>query len=230
MSPQFNDLLASLPEDEFRLITQHMQLVSLQKGQTLFEAGDTVTQLYFPVGALVSMIVDQPDGGSVETYMMGNACYVGVGAAGQPSFYRATVRSSGFAYRISMAQMQRLLPLCPSYFQQVTRAVQLMLKRLNQSIYCGKKHSVELQLIRWMLVTLDRTLTNQIEITHQELSNLLSFRREMITLAIGRLAEAGLVEVSRGQITVIDRQGLEARSCDCYWVGQERVRPPHAYA
>ena len=113
MSPQINDLIASLPEEEFRILTEHMHLVSLQKGQTLFDAGETVTQLYFPVGALVSMIVDQPDGGCVETYMMGNACFVGEGTSGQPSFYRATVRNSGLAYRISVADMRRVIPRCP---------------------------------------------------------------------------------------------------------------------
>jgi len=230
MSPQINDLIASLPEEESRILTEHMHLISLQKGQTLFDAGDTVTQLYFPVGALVSMIVDQPDGGCVEIYMMGKACFVGVGASGQPSFYRATVRNSGAAYRISVADIQRAIPHCPVYIQRVNQGVQLMLKRMTQSIYCGKKHSVELQLIRWLLVTLDRTLTNRIEITHREISDLLSFRREMVTVAIRRLVEAGLVTVSRGLITVLNREGLENLSCDCYWVAQEKKRPLHSMA
>jgi CRP-like cAMP-binding protein len=230
MSPQINDLLASLPEDEYRIITERMHLFSLQKGQTLFHAGDTVTQLYFPVGALVSMIVDQPDGGCVETYMMGNACFVGVGTSGQPSFYRATVRNSGLAYRISVADMRRVIPRCPVYVQHVNQGVQLMLKRKTQSIYCGKKHSVDQQLIRWLLVTLDRTLTPHIQITHREISDLLAFRREGVTLAIGRLLDAGFVEVSRGHITVLDREGLENLSCDCYWIGQGRHRPMLATA
>lgn len=225
MNPSLNDLLASLPENEYRVLTEKMELVSLNKGQTLFDVGQVTTQLYFPVGAIVSMMNDMPDGDSVETYVLGKICFVGLGATGTPSFYRATVRNAGLAYRIAVGDIQRVLNQCPVYLQRVNQGIQGMLRQMSQSIYCAKRHGVEQQLLRWMLTTLDRTLSNQIAVTHQELSDLLCVRREAVSLAMRRLAEAGWVSNSRGVITVLDRSALEAIACDCYWLGLGIQRP-----
>lgn len=225
MNPCLNDLLKSLPEKELQILTEKMELVSLTKGRTLFETGQIPAYLYFPVGSVISMIIDHPNGDSVETYMMGNACFAGVGALGVPSFYRATVRSSGLAYRIAQRHLSQAMLQCPSYAARVNDGVQRMLMRLSQSVLCGKKHTVEQQLVRWILITLDRTMSERIDITHSQLSDLLGFRREGVTVALGRFADAGLVQIIRGAITVLDRDGLEKRSCDCYWIGQEKKRP-----
>jgi CRP-like cAMP-binding protein len=227
MNHSVNELLAELPTDEFRALTEKMQLVSLRKGQTLLEVGTVNSQVFYPVGAIVSMINDMPDGSSVETYMLGKACMVGIGAVGVPSFYRATVRNEGLAYRLSVRHLLEVNGRCPTYASKVNLLVQRMLMQFSQAIYCGKKHSVEKQLVRWILITLDRTLTAKIAITHQELSDLLSFRREAITLALGKFSAQGLLAIGRGEITVLDRRGLEDMSCDCYWIGQSRQRLMH---
>lgn len=223
MSPRTNELLVNIPDREYELITENMKLVSLVKGQTLFEIGQIPTEVHYPVGAMVSMIIELEDGFSVETYMMGKSCMVGVGAVGVPSFYRAKVRSSGLAYRLSVDKLRQAWQSCPSYVTTSQIAIQRVFKQLSQSVICGKRHSVDQQLIRWMLTTLDRTLSDIIPITHQELSELLGFRREAVTHALGKLYELGLIACCRGQLTVRDRGKLEALSCDCYRIGRERL-------
>ena len=202
-----------------------MELVSLVKGETIFKMGDIPTHVYYPVGAIVSMMIDMADGYSVETYMLGKSSTVG--ALNAPSFYRAYVRSSGLAYRLPMSILQREYLFCPVYMRVAMTAMRGMLMQLSQSIACGKHHSVEQQLIRWMLITLDRISTSKIAITHKELSGILGFRREAMTLSLSlkKLTGLGYIESRRGEIEVINRKGLEALSCDCYWIGQEKKRP-----
>lgn len=223
MTPRFNTLLAELPASEYEKLAPHMELVSLVKGETIFKMGDIPTHVYYPVGAIVSMMIDMADGYSVETYMLGKSSTVG--ALNAPSFYRAYVRSSGLAYRLPMSILQREYLFCPVYMRVAMTAMRRMLMQLSQSIACGKHHSLEQQLIRWMLITLDRISTSKIAITHKELSDILGFRREAMTLSLKRLTGLGYIESRRGEIEVINRKGLEALSCDCYWIGQEKKRP-----
>lgn len=225
MSPRHNALLAGLPEPEYERLVACMELVSLSKGQTLFGIGDIPSHLYFPVGAVVSMMVDMADGYSIETHMLGMTCMVGVAAINQPSFYRATVRHSGLAYRMHLNDLNRLRGQCPQYIHAALLAVRRLLMHLSLGVVCGKKHSVEQQLTRWLLLTLDRTATPTVAITHQELSEILGFRREAITLTFARLAQLGCIKTGRGELEVLDRSRLEAFSCDCYWTAQDRIRP-----
>lgn len=224
-SPRINDLLARLPDSEYQRIAPHLELVSLLKGQDLFQAGEVPAYLYYPTGAVVSVMKDMEDGFSVETYMMGKASLVGHVAFLGPSFYRANVRSSGQAYRIAFPELRRLVPLCPEHTQAVMHTLGQMVSQLSQSIVCGKHHSVEKQLMRWMLITLDRTFQPWIEMTHQEISERLGFRREAITLALGKMMERGYIHIRRGAIEVICREALEAQVCDCYWIGQRKTKP-----
>ena len=225
MPARANSLLADLPEGEYQTFVKHLQLVSLEKGKTLFYAGEIPTHVYFPVGAIVSMINDSEDGLSTETFMLGKSCMVGVGTEGQPSFYRAHVRGSGLAYRISMDTFLKIRSECPTYFKIALSATNRMLMQLSQAVVCGKRHSAEQQLIRWMLITLDRTMDETIQITHQELSEILGFRREAITLSLGKMTIRGEIRIRRGSIDVLHREALEQRTCNCYWIGQERKRP-----
>lgn len=207
------------------MLTRQMTLVSLQKGETLFQAGEVPRHVYFPVGAIVSMLIDMEDGASIETYMLGNACMVGVATVGQPSFYRACVRHSGLAYRMSAQALQSVRSQCPTYIQRTLATTHRMLMQLSQAIVCGKRHTIAQQLMRWMLITLDRTLGPHIEVTHQELGEVLGFRREAITLALGKMTSKGMIQINRGEIVVLDRPELEAGTCECYWVGQQRPKP-----
>ena len=225
MSPRHNALLAGLPESEYERLLACMELVSLSKGQTLFGMGETPVNIYFPLGAIVSMMIDMADGYSIETHMLGRTCMVGVAAINEPSFYRATVRDSGLAYRMHRHDLNRLRAQCPHYMRAAMQAVRRLLMQLSLGVACGKRHSVEQQLARCLLLTLDRTAMPTVTITHQELSEILGFRREAITLTFARLAELGCIKTGRGELEVLDRHRLEAFSCDCYWTGQEKIRP-----
>jgi len=228
ISPTTNSLLSDLPEAELQVLTSRMMLVSLRKGETLFHAGEVPRHVYFPVSAIVSMLIDMEDGVSIETYMLGNACKVGMGTLGQPSFYRACVRNSGLAYRMPAQALLSARAQCPTYTQKVFAATNRMLMQLTQAIVCGKRHTIAQQLMRWMLITLDRTSGLHIEITHQELGELLGFRREAITLALGKMTSQGIIQIHRGEVVVLDRPALEARVCECYWTGQQRQKPTSA--
>lgn len=225
MNPRINALLNDLPENEYDWLTPHLELHSLQKGRDLFLKGWTSSHVYFPVGALVSMMMDMDDGYSVETYMVGNTGLIGWAAVDRPSYYRANVRHSGLAYRIEAPLLKSLLTQCPSLAMAIANTIRRMVMQLSQAVLCGKRHSVEQQLIRWILISLDRTLEPRITMTHQEIAERLGFRREAITLALGKLSAIGCVDSRRGQVEVGDRAELEAMVCDCYWIGQEKPKP-----
>ncbi len=225
MNPRINALLDGLPENEYERLTSHMELVSLPQGRDLFVTGQIPIHVHYPVGALVSMMKDMPDGFSVETYMMGKASLVGMGAIDGPSFYRANVRDGGLAYRIPAPVFKSLLSQCPMHALAIAATMRRMVMQLAQSVVCGKHHSVEQQLIRWMLVSLDRMIDPIIHMTHQDVAERLGFRREAITLALGKLTALRYIVSRRGVIEVTDRQGLEGMACDCYWIGQEKPRP-----
>lgn len=225
MNPRSNTLLSNLPQAEYERLVARMSLVSLSRGQTLLRVGESQEQIYFPVGAVISVMTDMPHGKSVEICMLGKACVVCVGVMGEPSAYRLVVRTSGLAYKISVAHLLLVRDDCPAYNQAINQAFRLMMLHLGQAAYCLKEHPMEQQVIRWLLLTLDNSMGTQIDITHQELSNILNFRREGVSLTLQKLSKLGYVDCQRGVIEVIDRAGLETASCDCYWTGQAQSRP-----
>lgn len=225
MSPRTNSLLASLPATEYDAFARQLQLTCLCKGQVLFDAGEVPRHVYFPVGAVVSMMNDSRDGESLETFMLGKTCMVGVATLGQPSFYRALVRSTGPAYHLPVQTLQLLRQDCPIYFQKALDSVNGMVIQLSQALVCNKRHPFEQQLIRWLLTTLDRTLDTTICISHQELGNIMGVRRESVTLALNRMSSRQELKVRRGAVEVLDRQALQARACECYNATKDGVRP-----
>lgn len=225
MSPRTNSLLSNLPQTEYEAFAAQLQRVMLHKGQVLFEAGEVPRHVYFPVGAVVSMMSDTMEGDGMETHMFGKTCMVGVATVGRPSFYRALVRGSGPAYRMPVAALVQMRSQCPCYGQNVGLALNRLVAQLSQTMVCCRHHSVEQQLIRWILISLDRAVDHHIQTTHRELSDILGVRREAVTLNLKKMADRGEVALGRGAMEVLDRGALEARSCECYWVGQERTRP-----
>jgi len=225
MNARTNALLNSLPEPELQAMSRHLELVSLEKGQTLFCTGEIPRHVYYPVGAIVSMMNDADDGLMTETFMLGNACMVGAGTLGQPSFYRASVRSSGLAYRMPVMALEGLRTQCPVYAQASMAAINRMIMQLSQTVVCSKRHPIDQQLIRWMLMTLDRGTGLRIEVTHQELSQILGFRRESVTLQLNKMAIQQDIAIHRGMIEVVNRSALEMRACECYWTGSQKIRP-----
>jgi CRP-like cAMP-binding protein len=225
VSPATNTLLAELPESELELFTKNLELVSLLKKDDLFQIGETPKYIYYPVGAIVSMMVDLADGTATETFMLGKTCMVGIGVVGMPSFYRAHVRNSGLAYRMPSETFLHVRSNCPMYKAKADAVLNRYIKQMAQAVVCSKRHSTELQLIRWMMIALDRMTDTTIEITHKELADILGLRRESITLNLTKMSDRGEILVKRGAIEVQNRQALEARSCACYWISQERKHP-----
>lgn len=217
MNPLNNAVLASLPSKEYEKLLPKLTLVSLTRGQKLFDLGDSPMHVFFPVGAIVSMINDLPDGRSIELHMLGRTCMVGVGAIDSPSFYRAAVRVSGLAYRLPMSDLQHLRLNCPPYFVEAQKRTGLLMSHIAQRATCITYHKVDQQLVRWMMLMLDRLSDDVIYVTHSELASLMGHRREAVTLALGTLAEQGLIEIRRGSVRVPNRSALEWVSCDCYW-------------
>ena len=224
MNPRINTLLTDLPDSEFQILSPHLELVSLTKAQILFRSGEITHYVYYPVGAIISMMIDMQNGSEIETFMLGRTCVVGMGAVDEPSFYRAIVRNTGLAYRMHANELKNIQVQCPTYNHNAQAAINKTMMQLSQTLACFKFHSIEEQLIRWILIGLDRGIGNTIEITHQELGDVLGFRREGITLTLGKLSHNGELALSRGAIQVLDRRALEARSCECYWIGQQRQR------
>ncbi len=224
MNPRMNRLLADLPESELKHMAPHLRLVSLVKGQNLWLAGETPSHVYYPVGALVSMMNDMPDGYSVASHTFGNTCMVGLGAVQGPSFYRACVCCSGLAYKMPVSDWRQTRAFCPHYMARAQEAILRAVRLMSLNMACGKRHTVSEQLIRWILSSLDQSATDVVAMTHLELAEVLGFRRGAVTLAMVRLAAQGFLAYSRGDIHVLNRSGMEAQCCDCYWLAQDKVR------
>lgn len=217
MNPRHHELLASLPAQEYDLFFPHLELVSLTKGQVLFDTDDIPPYVYFPVGAVVSIICELDGNQHFESNMVARSSMVGLTNSGQESFYKAEVRSSGLSYRINANTYRQVRKQCPVFIEALTIAQAASLRYTSFTGACARHHSIDQQILRWMLISLDRSVQSIIDITHAELSRLLGFRREAITLTLGKLVENGTIKLGRGAIEAIDRVALEKQACECYW-------------
>ncbi len=212
-------------EAEFRKLLPHLEMVQLDLGQTLHESGGTLNHVYFPTTAIVSLLYVMEDGASAEIAVVGNDGIVGIalfmGGGTMPN--RAVVQSAGEAYRLSGPLLKqaftrtggRRAGVLPPLLLRYTLA---LLTQMAQTAVCNRHHTVDQQLCRWLLLSLDRLPSNELHMTQELIANMLGVRREGVTEAAGSLQRAGLIEYSRGRITVLDRPGLEARVCECYEV------------
>ena len=226
MPPTFNHLLADLPKSELEILSPHMQLTSLVNGRTLFFKGQVPQHIYFPVGAIVSMMNDLEDGSSIEICAMDRSNVVGIGVLGQSSFYRAQVTTSGLAFRMSASAMLSVRNDCPRYLERALASSGKILSEIAQTLTCFKLHSIEQQLVRWILMTQDRTQSAVIRVTHKDLADILGCRREAITLNLGNLGNKGSININRGTIKVLDRPRLEHSCCECYRTGIHQTASP----
>jgi CRP-like cAMP-binding protein len=218
-------LLADVPESEHQRLLPHLQAVVLRKGQTLLAIGQRPSYVYFPVSALVSMLIDLPEGESVEAAALGRTDMVGIAALDVPSFYRASVRISGLAYQMPVHVLKHEEKHCPVYTHGVARFMDHFLARVALTLACSKHHSTDEQIIRLLLTTMDHSMTPVIQITQQEIADLLGLRREVVSLALQKFKKREEIKISRGSLEVLNRPALEKASCDCYWRGQESQRP-----
>jgi CRP-like cAMP-binding protein len=224
-SPRQNHLLAALPEGEYANLSKELELVPLPLGTAIYESGEGLKHVYFPTTAIVSLLYVMENGASAEIAVVGNEGIVGIalfmGGATVPN--RAVVQSAGHAYRMKGDVLKRefdrfggrrhgtLNPL-------LLRYTMALLTQMAQTAVCNRHHTVDQQLCRWLLLSLDRLPSNELHMTQELIANMLGVRREGVTGAAGRLQSAGLIRYRRGRITVLDRPGLEARVCECYEV------------
>lgn len=218
--PNQNHLLAALLDAEYGRLVLHLELIQLLRGDVLYESGGKLKHLYFPTTAIVSLHYLLENGGSSEIAGVGNEGVLGIamfmGGDSTPS--RAVVQTAGFGYRLKVSLLMDEFNRAGPVMRLLLRYTQALITQMSQTAVCNRHHSVEQQLCRWLLLTLDRLPGNELTVTHELIANTLGVRREGVTEAAGRLQSEGYIRYRRGHITVLDRAGLEKRSCECYEV------------
>jgi CRP-like cAMP-binding protein len=219
-SPYQNHLLAALPLPESERLYAYLELVPLRLGEILYESGDQLQHVYFPTRSIVSLLYVMADGASAEIAVVGNEGIIGIALfmGGETMPNRAVVQSAGHAYRLRGQLLKEEFNRAGELQHLLLRYTQALLTQMSQTAVCNRHHSVDQQLCRWLLLSLDRLPTNELVMTQELIANMLGVRREGVTEAAGKLQSAGLIHYSRGRITVIDRPRLEARACECYHV------------
>ena len=219
-SPAQNGLLAKLPEPEFARLAVHLVPVPMLLGDILYEPGKQLRYAYFPTTAIASLHYVTESGASSEMAGVGHEGMVGVSLfmGGDTTPSAAVVQTGGHAYRIERAKLKEEFDRAGALQQLLLRYTQALMTQLCQSAACNRYHSLEQQLCRWLLVTLDRVPSGHLVMTQELVARMIGVRREGITAAAGRLQEAGLISYRRGHIKVLKRSGLESQTCECYGV------------
>ena len=218
--PRANDLLAALPDAEWRRWLPHLEAVDLSLGRVLYESGATLSHVYFPTTAIVSLLYVMEDGASAEIGVVGKEGIVGVSLfmGGESTPSRAVVQSAGHGFRMRSASLKDEFSRSSSVLHLLLRYTQALITQMAQTAVCNRHHSLDQQLCRWLLLSLDRLEGSELVMTQELIANMLGVRREGVTEAALALQKAGLIRYARGRITVLDRSGLEERSCECYAV------------
>ena len=225
--PQQNHLLAALPAADYERLLPSLELVPLPLGWVVYEAGRKQGYVYFPTTAIVSLLYVMEDGASAEIAVVGNDGLVGIALfmGGETTPSRAVVRSAGHAYRLKAALLKKEFERGGPLQHLLLRYTQALITQMAHTAVCNRHHSVEQQLCRWLLLSLDRLSSNELKMTQELIANMLGVRREGVTEAAGHLQKDGLIHYSRGRITVLDRPALETRVCECYAVvRKENIR------
>ena len=218
--PRQNHLLAALPAQDRERLLPHLERVPMPLGHVLYESGSELRHVYFPTTSIVSLLYVMIDGASAEIAVVGNDGILGVALfmGGETMPNRAVVQSAGHAYRLQGALLKQEFNRSGELQHLLLRYTQALLTQMAQTAVCNRHHSVDQQLCRWLLLSLDRLPSNELTMTQELIANMLGVRRDGVTEAAGKLQHAGLIEYHRGRITVVDRPGLEARVCECYEV------------
>jgi CRP-like cAMP-binding protein len=224
-SPSQNHLLAALPTAEFEPLAAHLELVPMPLGEILYEPGGLMQHAYFPTTAIVSLHYVMESGASAETAGVGNEGVVGISLfmGGDTTPSSAVVQTAGHAYRLESRFLKQEFDRAGLMQQLMLRYTQALITQMAQTAACNRHHSVEQQLCRWLLLTLDRMPTNELVMTQELVASMLGVRREGITEAAGKLQHAGFIRYRRGHITVLERSGLEASVCECYAVVKKEL-------
>jgi CRP-like cAMP-binding protein len=218
--PQQNHLFRALPAEARERVFPHLELVELTQGVVLYESGDTLEHVYFPIDCIVSLLYVMENGASAEIAVAGNEGMVGIALfmGGETTPNRAVVQSAGHAYRLKGALLKQEFNRSGAFQYLLLRYTQALLTQMAQTAVCNRHHSVDQQLCRRLLLSLDRQSSNILAMTQELIANMLGVRREGVTEAAGKLQDVGLISYKRGRITVLDRPRLEQICCECYGV------------
>ena len=218
--PQQNHLLGALPAEALARLLPHLTLVQLPLGKVLYESGDALRHVYFPTNAIVSLLYVMENGASAEISVVGNDGLVGVAVfmGGESTPSRAIVQSAGHAFRLPGQRLKDEFNRHGEMLLLMLRYTQALITQMAQTAVCNRHHSIDQQLCRWLLLSLDRLQDNQLTMTQELIANMLGVRREGVTEAAGKLQRQGVIEYNRGHIKVLDRPRLEQLSCECYAV------------
>ncbi|NML24148.1 Crp/Fnr family transcriptional regulator [Zoogloea sp. G-4-1-14] len=219
-SPLQNRLLAVLPEIEFERLKPQLEAVDMPLGHVLYESGRTLSHVYFPTTSIVSLLYVMENGASAEIAVVGNEGVVGIALfmGGESTPSRAVVQSAGQGFRLRGQAIKEVFSRSGPVMHLMLRYTQALITQMAQTAVCNRHHSLDQQLCRWLLLSLDRLQGNELVMTQELIANMLGVRREGVTEGALKLQAAGLIRYARGHITVLDRVGLEARTCECYAV------------
>src|SRR6202451_4177489 len=218
--PQQNHLLAAFSSTERERLFPHLELVPMPLGKVLYESGDVLRHVYFPTNCIVSLLYVLADGASAEISVVGNEGLIGIALfmGGETTASRALVQSAGFAYRLSGQELKDEFHRNGEVQLLLLRYTQALITQMAQTAVCNRHHTVDQQLCRWLLLSLDRLPSNELVMTQELIANMLGVRREGVTEAAGKLEKLGVIRYARGRITVLDRPRLEQLCCECYAV------------
>ncbi|WLQ16329.1 Crp/Fnr family transcriptional regulator [Hahella aquimaris] len=222
MSPrlQQNHLLAALPSHVLNRLRPHLELIDLPLGAVLYESGAAMRHIYFPTDSIVSLLYVMENGASAEISVVGNEGLIGIAVfmGGESTPSRAIVQSAGSAYRMPGPRIMEEFNRHSELLQLMLRYTQALITQMAQTAVCNRHHSIDQQLCRWLLLSLDRLSDNKLTMTQELIANMLGVRREGVTEAAGKLQKQGIIEYHRGHITVLNRTELEKQCCECYAV------------
>ena len=215
-----NHLLAALPEAEYSQLADKFELVSLKLGHVLYESGDRLNHLYFPTTSIISMLYIMENGGTAEIGIAGNNGLIGyaIFMGGETTSSRAIVQIAGDAVRLKADDAKKVFAAGGIFQDILLRYTQSLITQISQTAVCNRLHSVEEQLCRWLLINHDQLPDNKLVMTQELIANMLGVRREGVSVAATHLQERGVIEYSRGTISILDRKKLEAEACECYQV------------
>jgi len=219
-NPRQNDLLAVIPHAGLAHWLPHLELVDMLLSKVLYEPGVRLTHVYFPTTAIFSLLHVMEDGASAEIAIVGNEGLVGISLfmGGESTTNRALVQSAGQGFRLKANLLMQEFNRAGPVLHLLLHYTQALLTQMAQTAVCNRHHSLDQQLCRWLLLSLDRLPSNELIMTQELIANMLGVRRDGVTEAAGHLEKAGLIRYRRGHITVLDRSGLEKRTCECYSV------------
>src|SRR6204780_4859074 len=230
--PKQNHLLSVLPDAEWLRIEPHLVPVEMPLGQVVYESGDRLDHVYFPTTAIVSLLSVMEDGASAEIAIAGNEGLIGIAVfmGGETTPSRAVVQSAGHAYRLDAHLLKEEFHRAGPVQRLLLRYTQALITQMAQTAVCNRHHSIDQQLCRWLLLSIDRLPSNELRMTQELIASMLGVRRSGVTDAAGKLQKLGIIKYARGNITVLDRARLEGLSCECYGVVKkesDRLLPVH---